>query len=220
MGMGRRLPWPARPIGSNDCIASTGATGFGLANLAISFGPAATARTSGYAVDIETCTTCTLENLTLNNGDLSGLRLASSVHTYIHNLQISNFFANGTFLINNQDLRVNGLSCMNNGDACFETSWFDSEFTAHAIPCEDITASNIRSYNDVEAILINACSNVRWRLLVLPARRKRACSLARTPPPPPPTGLIELLSLMARFTDPGTGPTPSTPPPRRLSISM
>ena len=147
-------------IGSNDCIASTGATGFGLSNLAISFGPAATARTSGYAVDIETCTTCTLENLTLNNGDLSGLRLASSVHTYIHNLQISNFFANGTFLINNQDLRVNGLSCMNNGDACFETSWFDSEFTAHAIPCEDITASNIRSYNDVEAILINSCRNV------------------------------------------------------------
>jgi hypothetical protein len=147
-------------IGSNDCIASTGATGFGLSNLAISFGPAATARTSGYAVDIETCTTCTLENLTLSNGDLSGLRLASSVHTYIHNLQISNFFANGTFLINNQDLRVNGLSCRNNGDACFETSWFDSEFTAHAIPCEDITASNIRSYNDVEAILINSCRNV------------------------------------------------------------
>src|SRR5258707_13432529 len=75
-------------------------------------------------------------------------------------MKISNFFANGTFLINNQDLRVNGLSCMNNGDACFETSWFDSEFTAHAIPCEDITASNIRSYNDVEAILINSCRNV------------------------------------------------------------
>jgi hypothetical protein len=147
-------------VGGQDCIASTGATGFGLANLSISFGPTATIRSSGYAVNIETCTTCTLENLTLNNGDLSGLRLASSVHTYIHNLQISNFFANGTFLINNQDLRVNGLSCVNNGDACFETSWFDSEFTAHAIPCEDISASNIRSYNDVEAILINACRNV------------------------------------------------------------
>ena len=82
-------------IGSNDCIASTGATGFGLANLAISFGPAATARTSGYAVDIQSCTTCTFESLTLNNGDLSGLRLASSVHTYIHNLRITNFEANG-----------------------------------------------------------------------------------------------------------------------------
>src|SRR6202012_1157820 len=87
-------------------------------------------------------------------------RLASSVHTYIHNLQISNFYANGTFLINNQDLRVNGLACMNNGDGCFETSVSDIEFPAHAIPCEDITASTIRSYNDVEAILINSCRNV------------------------------------------------------------
>ncbi len=56
---------------------------------------------------------------------------------------------------------MDGLSCMNNQDACFETSWFDSEFTAHGIPCQNITATNIRSYNDVEAILINACNNVR-----------------------------------------------------------
>ncbi len=51
---------------------STGATGFGLTNLSISFGPTATARTSGYAVDIETCTTCLLDGVSLNNGDLSG----------------------------------------------------------------------------------------------------------------------------------------------------
>ena len=148
-------------IGSNDCIASTGATGFGLANLAISFGPAATARTSGYAVDIETCTTCTLENLTLNNGDLSGLRLASSVHTYIHNLQISNFFANGTFLINNQDLRVNGLSCMNNGDACFETSWFDRSTPRTPFPAR----TSLRRQSPAPMIrrrsLLSSCRDVR-----------------------------------------------------------
>ena len=61
------------------------------------------------------------------------------MHTQIHNLKISNFYANGAFMINNQDLRVDGLSCQSNQDACFETSWFDSEYTAHAIPCENIT---------------------------------------------------------------------------------
>ncbi len=147
-------------VGANDCIASTGATGFGLANLAISFGPAATTRSSGYAVDIETCTSCSLENVSLNNGDLSGLRLASSTHTSIHNLTISNFYANGTFMINNQDLRVNGLACQNNQDACFETSWFDSEYSAHGVPCQNITATNITSSNDLEGVLVNACNNV------------------------------------------------------------
>ncbi len=147
-------------VGANDCIASTGATGFGLANLSISFGPTATTRSSGYAVDIETCTGCSLENVSLNNGDLSGLRLASSTHTSIHNLKISNFYANGTFMINNQDLRLDGLACQNNQDACFETSWFDSEYSAHAVPCQNITATNITSSNDLEGVLVNACNNV------------------------------------------------------------
>ena len=147
-------------VGGNDCIASTGATGFTLRNLAISFGPAATVRSSGYALDIQSCTTCTLEGLTLNNGDLSGIRLASSVHTQIHNISISNFFANGLFSINNQDLRVDGESCFNNQDACFETSWFDSQFATYGIPCQNITASNIVSRQDTEAILVNSCNNV------------------------------------------------------------
>ena len=81
---------------------------------------------------------------------LSGLRLASSTHTSIHNLSISNFYANGTFMINNQDLRVDGLACQNNQDACFETSWFDSEYSAHGVPCQNITATNITSSNDLE----------------------------------------------------------------------
>jgi Pectate lyase superfamily protein len=147
-------------IGTNDCIASTGATGFGLLNLAISFGPTATARTSGYALDVQSCSNCLFDGVTLNNGDLSGLRLASSVHTQIHNLAISNFYANGAFTINNQDLRVDGLACQNNQDACFETSWFDSEYAAHGIPCQNITATNITSSNDLETILVNACNNV------------------------------------------------------------
>jgi len=147
-------------IGTNDCIASTGATGFGLKNLAISFGPTATARTSGYAVDIQSCTNCTFEGLTLNNGDLSGMRLASSVHTQIHNLSISNFYANGLFAINNQDLRVEGEACYNNQDACFETSWYDSQYASYGIPCQNITASNIISNSDTETILINSCNNV------------------------------------------------------------
>ncbi len=147
-------------IGTNDCIASTGATGFGLKNLAISFGPTATARTSGYAVDIQSCTNCTFEGLTLNNGDLSGMRLASSVHTQIHNLSISNFYANGLFAINNQDLRVDGEACYNNQDACFETSWYDSQYASYGIPCQNITASNITSNTDTETILINSCNNV------------------------------------------------------------
>jgi hypothetical protein len=103
---------------------------------------------------------CFLEGVTLNNGDLSGLRIASSTHTSIHNLKVSNFFANGTFLVNDQDLRLDGLSCSNNDDACFETSWYDSEFTAHAVPCQDISATNITSANDLEAILVNSCNNV------------------------------------------------------------
>jgi hypothetical protein len=131
-----------------------------LKNLAISFGPAATARTSGYAVDIQSCTNCTFEGLTLNNGDLSGMRLASSVHTQIHNLSISNFYANGLFAINNQDLRVDGEACYNNQDACFETSWYDSQYSSYGIPCQNITASNITSNSDTETILINSCSNV------------------------------------------------------------
>jgi hypothetical protein len=147
-------------IGTNDCIASTGATGFGLRNLSISFGPAATTRSSGYAIDIQSCTNCVLEGLTLNNGDLSGIRLASSVHTQLHNIAISNFFANGLFSINNQDLRVDGESCYNNQDACFETSWFDSQYSAYGIPCQNISATNITSNTDTEAILINACNNV------------------------------------------------------------
>jgi hypothetical protein len=146
--------------GGPDCIASTGATGFGLQNLSIAFGPTATERSSGYAVDIETCNTCTLDGVTLNNGDLSGLRLASSVHTSIHNLQVSNFFANGTFLVNDQDLRVDGLACANNEDACLETSWYDSEYTAHSVPCQDITATDITSTDDLEAVLVNSCNNV------------------------------------------------------------
>ncbi len=147
-------------VGSNDCIASTGATGFGLKNLSISFGPAATTRSSGYAIDIQSCTNCLLEGLTLNNGDLSGIRLASSVHTQMHNIAISNFFANGLFSINNQDLRVDGESCYNNQDACFETSWFDSQYSVYGIPCQNISATNITSNTDTEAILINACNNV------------------------------------------------------------
>jgi hypothetical protein len=147
-------------VGSNDCIASTGATGFGLRNLSISFGPAATTRSSGYAINIQSCTNCLLEGLTLNNGDLSGIRLASSVHTQMHNIAISNFYANGLFSINNQDLRVDGESCYNNQDACFETSWFDSQYSTYGIPCQNITATNITSNTDTEAILINACNNV------------------------------------------------------------
>ena len=147
-------------IGTNDCIASTGATGFGLQNLAISFGPTATARTSGYTLDVQSCTNCSFDGVTLNNGDLSGFRLASSVHTSIHNMSIANFEANGLFAINNQDLRVSGLSCANNGDACFETSWFDSQYSVYAIPCQDITAEGITSTNDTETILINSCNNV------------------------------------------------------------
>jgi hypothetical protein len=147
-------------VGASDCIASTGATGFALRNLSISFGPAATQRTSGYAVDIQSCTNCSFEGLTLNNGDLSGMRLASSVHTQMHNVSISNFFANGLFSINNQDLRVDGESCYNNQDACFETSWFDSQYSVYGIPCQNITATNITSNTDTEAILINACNNV------------------------------------------------------------
>jgi Pectate lyase superfamily protein len=159
-GDGPSTSLACQTVGANDCIASTGATGFGLSNLSIGFGPAATTRSSGYAVDIETCTGCSLENVSLNNGDLSGLRLASSTHTSIHNLTISNFYANGTFMINNQDLRVDGLACQNNQDACFETSWFDSEYSAHGVPCQNITATNITSSNDLEGVLVNACNNV------------------------------------------------------------
>jgi Pectate lyase superfamily protein len=147
-------------IGTNDCIASTGATGFGLSNLAISFGPTATARTSGYALDVQSCTSCSFDGVTLNNGDLSGFRLASSVHTSIRNMVITNFEANGLFSINDQDLRVSGLSCANNADACFETSWYDSQYSAYSIPCQDITAEGITSSNDTETILINSCNNV------------------------------------------------------------
>ena len=147
-------------IGTNDCIASTGATGFGLSNLAIGFGPTATARTSGYALDVQSCTNCSFDGVTLNNGDLSGFRLASSVHTSIHNMDITNFEANGLFAINDQDLRVSGLSCSNNADACFETSWYDSQYSTYSIPCQDITAEGITSANDTETILINSCNNV------------------------------------------------------------
>jgi Pectate lyase superfamily protein len=147
-------------IGASDCIASTGATGFGLSNLAISFGPTATARTSGYALDVQSCTSCSFEGLTLNNGDLSGFRLASSLHTSLHNMSISNFEANGLFALNNQDLRVNGLSCANNADACFETSWYDSQYAVYSIPCQDITAEGITSIDDTETLLINSCNNV------------------------------------------------------------
>jgi hypothetical protein len=159
-GDGPSSSMACQTVGAADCIASTGATGFGLANLSISFGPTATVRSSGYAVDIETCTNCSLEGVILNNGDLSGLRLASTEHTSIHNLKVTNFFANGIFTLNNQDLRVDGLSCASNGDACFEASWYDSEYAAHTIPCQNISATNISSNNDVEAILINACNNV------------------------------------------------------------
>lgn len=147
-------------VGASDCIASTGATGFGLKDLAINFATTATTRSSGYALNVQSCTSCTFEGISLNNGDLSGMRLASSVHTTIRNLAISNFFANGLFAINNQDLRVQGESCTNNQDACFEVSWFDSQFTTYAIPCEQITATNIVSNNDTEAVLINGCRNV------------------------------------------------------------
>jgi hypothetical protein len=147
-------------IGSNDCIASTGATGFGLSNLAVSFGPTATTRTSGYALNVQSCTSCSFDGVTLNNGDLSGFRLASSIHTSIRNMEIANFQANGLFAINDQDLRVSGLSCANNADACFETSWYDSQYSTYSIPCQDITAEGITSTNDTETILINSCNNV------------------------------------------------------------
>jgi Pectate lyase superfamily protein len=147
-------------VGGSDCVASTGATGFGLANLTVSFGPTATARTSGYALDVQSCTRCSFDGVTLNNGDLSGMRLASSVHTSIRNMSIANFQANGLFAINVQDLRVSGLSCANNADACFETSWYDSQFTTYGIPCQGITAEGITSANDTETILINSCNNV------------------------------------------------------------
>ena len=49
---------------------------------------------------------------------------------------------------------------MNNQDACFETSWFDSEYSAHGVPCQNITATNITSANDLEGVLVNACNNV------------------------------------------------------------
>ena len=154
------LSWPARRRAARTASHPPGQRGSGCRILSISFGPAATTRSSGYAVDIETCTGCSLENVSLNNGDLSGLRLASSTHTSIHNLNISNFYANGTFMMNNQDLRLDGLACQNNQDACFETSWFDSEYSAHAVPCQNITATNIMSSNDLEGVLVNACNNV------------------------------------------------------------
>lgn len=159
-GEGPSSSLACQTIGASDCIASTGATGFGLSNLTISFGPTAMARTSGYALDVQSCTSCSFEGVTLNNGDLSGFRLASSTHTSIHNMSIANFEANGLFAINNQDLRVNGLSCTNNADACFETSWYDSQYAAYSIPCQDITAEGITSIDDTETLLINSCNNV------------------------------------------------------------
>ena len=75
-------------------------------------------------------------------------------------MSIANFEANGLFAINDQDLRVNGLSCANNADACFETSWYDSQYSAYSIPCQGITAEGITSTNDTETILINSCNNV------------------------------------------------------------
>ena len=168
-------------IGTTDCIASTGATGFGLVNLAIAFGPTATVRSSGYALNVQSCTRCAFDGVTLSNGDLSGFRLASSVHTTIHNLSISNFFANGLFAINNQDLRVEGEACSNNGDACFETSWFDSQFSTYGVPCEDITASNITSANDVEAVLINSCRNVTVNGFAAHGSAKEAVFIGQDP---------------------------------------
>ena len=147
-------------IGASDCLASTGATGFSLVNMTVGFGPTATARTSGYALDVQSCTNCSLDGVTLNNGDLSGLRLASSVHTSLHNVSIANFEANGLFAINDQDLRVSGLACTNNADACFETSWYDSQYSLYGVPCQDITAEGISSANDTETLLINSCNNV------------------------------------------------------------
>jgi len=159
-GEGPASSFTCNTVGGQDCIQSTGATGFGLRNLAISFGPSASTRSSGYVIDIETCNTCLLDGLVLNNGDLSGVRIASSQHTQLHNLKVSNFYANGLFLINNQDLRADGIACQNNQDACFENSWFDSEYMAHSIPCDNITGTNITSQNDLEALLVNGCTNV------------------------------------------------------------
>ena len=197
-------------IGSNDCIASTGATGFGLKNLAISFGPAATTRTSGYAVDIQSCTNCTFEGLTLNNGDLSGMRLASSVHTQIHNLSISNFYANGLFAINNQDLRVDGEACYNNQDACFETSWYDSQYASYGIPCQNITASNITSNSDTETILINSCNNVTVDGFARSTRGEKQFLSGRTLPPRRRFGQTGSPSPMERSMGAGMGRMPRT----------
>ena len=55
---------------------------------------------------------------------------------------------------------MDGEACYNNQDACFETSWFDSQYSAYGVPCQNITASNITSNNDTETLLINSCNNV------------------------------------------------------------
>ena len=143
-----------------DGIDFTTPTNLTVRDLSFSYAPTATARTSGYPLSFAQATGLKLINLTLTNGNLSAMRVSSSTNVYLENITMSNFEANGLFLINNKYLSANGIHSSNNGDAPFEVSWYDSEYTAHSVPCQFVTMSGLTSFNDVHGIIVDGCLDV------------------------------------------------------------
>jgi hypothetical protein len=221
MGMAHRLPWPARPSAPMTASRRPGQRGSGCRTSPSPSDQTATARTlSGYAVDINPAPIARFENVSLNNGDLSGLRLASSVHTSIHNLSISNFYANGLFAINDQDLRVEGLACPTTRMPASRprgmtrsTRLFDSLPGHHR--------TNITSASDTETILINSCNNVTVNgFTSLGSGQREAVFVGQDPTTTTAHWPDRVLSRMERSTAPGTGATRNSATAQALYINV
>lgn len=166
----------------HDGLVFTTPTDLTIQHLTIKYIPKATNRaTTGYPVNVQTGTHLRFVNLTLDNGPVSALRVASSMDVYYKDITIRNFMANGIFSINVQNVHLEGVRSSNNGDAPVEFSYYDSQYSAYAVPCRDIVAKGIRSRDDVHGIIVNGCTNVDVSDFILESTQHDAVEIIQDP---------------------------------------
>ncbi len=141
---------------TNDGLEITNPRNFTLSRLQLSFEPTPTNRGGGQLINIQSGYHITLDHLRLHGGSRSGIRVGSSTLVDIKDVFLYGFKANGVYTVNNVNLSAQRISCRDNGDGCFESSYYDSQ--SHS--CDNIRIGDLFSENDVTGILINGCSHV------------------------------------------------------------
>lgn len=144
---------------SNDCLTFNSPSGLILDSFNMSFAGSTTSRsfTTGRLLTVSGGSNIALSHLALSNGNVVGLEVQQAQHINLDGISATGFLANGIFTVNNVDLKAVNIATSNNGDAGFESSFYDGETSTS---CDQISLSNFTSSNDEAGVLINSCTHV------------------------------------------------------------